>query len=406
VSIIAQKAGVSANIPVSALDYTHTLLTVDMNNEAGRLDARKKLGAAGFDVCFASSGDTGVLMPWLLKGSEVPYVLYGPADPRISVYGRWQPYEHYGALWSAATFTLELKEFLQFYPDALKARAHVFGNSAPPPADIDFAAREKKETRTIMSAGRFREEDKQFSALLRAFALLYREFPRWRLKIVGDGPHWDFYRVIAEQLSIRQVVEFTGSTADMKSQYESADIFCLPTFRREGLPMVFLEASAYALPLVGYESLAAASALITPETGVLAKSGEDNTPEALAEALRSLMLLPPRELVQTGINCRDHIQRHYGGNIILDQWEKLFTQISERRTPMIDKIGPEWEGLTPDSEVWTEAVLTAAAAEITARENPFETPEYTGEDAENLRLKCELARVKQDYAALEKNTPR
>ena len=73
---------------------------------------------------------------------------------------------------------------------------------------------------------------------------------------------------------------------------------------------------------------------------------------------------------------------------------------NEQGTPL----GREWEGLEPDSHIWTEGLLTAAAAEIAGRDEPTATLERPGaaENAEIVRLRCELARLKQDYGKLDR----
>ena len=67
-------------------------------------------------------------------------------------------------------------------------------------------------------------------------------------------------------------------------------------------------------------------------------------------------------------------------------------------------ISSEWEGLEPDSPVWTEELLESVACEIATREDPAKAPESSesGDMAEVVRLRSELARLRQDYGALEK----
>ncbi|MCL1828471.1 MAG: glycosyltransferase [Oscillospiraceae bacterium] len=409
----------SSKIPVSALAYPHKLIALDLSGPAGRGEAKEKIKASGLDICAASVGTTLVMyMPLLFSGSGIPYILGEPADPRVYTFERWQPYEHYGTLFSADAFTTLLPQYLPYYPEALRERAAVIGNPAPEPADIDLSARRAKTTRTIISAGRFNEEDKRFSFLLRAFAMLSGEFPDWRLKLAGDGPYREFYDIMAEQLGIKKLTDFTGALDDVGPHYESADIFCLPSFEAEGFPMVFPEAAAYALPLVGYSSCAASRALIGPGMGALA-AGDDgkNTPEALAGALRELMELSPEEREAAGQNARETFRANYGGSVIFDMWERLFVKTLEETrvsgktaserifSNMTDKdISRNWSGLGPDDPVWTKELLTAAAAEILKREDPLKAPEESGADlkTENVRLRSEIARLRLDCGALEK----
>jgi len=448
VTIIARDGKASEKTPVSKRDYPHDLITLDLRNH-GLREAREKIASSGLDICVTSIGSTQVLyMPWLFYGSGIPFILGEPADPRVFTFERWQPYEHYGALFSADAIQVLLEQYIPFYPDTLKPRITVIGNPAPPPAIVDLAARRAKETQTLIAVGRLNEEDKRFSYLLRAFAILREEFPAWRLKLVGDGAYWEYYHIMAEQLGIRKLVDFTGAVADPETHYNTADIFCLPSLRAEGLPMVLLEASAHALPLVGFSSCVASSALIVSDMGALIHiEPETDVIVALAEALRPLMAMQPDKRECIGIRARDSIGLKYGGDTVFDAWEDLITGTLEKtrssgKTAMEVNsymsgantgIGPEWEGLDPDSPVWTQALMAGAAIEIAGRHDPLKPPsmegsgldptgsgahmpdadadtksqdEYIGasknSNPEIIRLRCELARMKADHDALER----
>ena len=67
-------------------------------------------------------------------------------------------------------------------------------------------------------------------------------------------------------------------------------------------------------------------------------------------------------------------------------------------------LGQVWGGLEPESDVWSEDLLAAAAAEIAERESPLIALERStaGEEAETVRLRCELARLRQDYGRLDR----
>ena len=420
VVIIAREGTASAKIPVSTFDYPHELIAVNLDSPQGRGTAREKIAASGIDVCMASINDSSLLyLPGLFLGSGIPYIFGDPHEPLVFTFSRWQPYESYGAMATADAIQTLLPNYIPLYPKALQPRVTEIGIPSPLPAEIDFTARRESGKRVIVSVGRFVERNKRFSLLLRAFALLCKDFPDWRLKLVGDGPYWDIYQEMARQLGIHSRVDFTGAVADPAPHYSDADIFCLPS-RTEGFPLVISEAASYALPLVGFRTCIALDTLIEPDIGVLAESGPDgDTPGSLAEALRGMMLLPPKEREAIGLRARDKLQEKYGGGVIFDKWEKLLREtfektgarnetalerITKKMCENRERLGPEWDGLGPDSPVWTDVVLESAAAEISARDDPmkFSGQSAAGGEAGNVRLRCELARLRQDYNGLEK----
>jgi glycosyltransferase involved in cell wall biosynthesis len=394
--LLAHESKTADGIPIGQCDYPHTLVKFTLNNPAAILSAREKIRNCGLDVCMTSMGSTDLLfMPRLFYGSRTPYIIGEAADPRVFVYERWQPYEHFSALNGAAAIQILLKEYRPYYPDTLKSRITVIGNPAPPIAEVDFIARRSKEIRHIVAVGRFNEADKRFSVLLRAFALLCKDFPEWRLKLVGDGSYWGYYHEMAKQLGIKQFVEFTGAVSDPAEHYNKADLFCLPSFKAEGLPMVYVEASAHALPLVGFESCVASNALITPDVGGIVRNGVNathGTPEQLADTLRSLMVLSPEQRKIIGKNAQSSFQKRFNEKLIFDSWEGLFMDVFEK-----------WKGFEPDNAIWTYELLNAATVEVASRPMPHNSPDISTSDerTENVRLRCELAKMKISYSELE-----
>ena len=137
--------------------------------------------------------------------------------------------------------------------------------------------------RTVLTVGRLHEQ-KGHDVLLRAFALVHREHPDWRLRLAGDGPLAGDLRTLADQLGIQAHVEWLGATRDAQACYAAADIFVLAS-RYEGTPNTLLEAMAAGLAVV--VSDAGGSELVTHGESGLVTPVEDHA--ALAEALLTLI---------------------------------------------------------------------------------------------------------------------
>jgi glycosyltransferase involved in cell wall biosynthesis len=132
---------------------------------------------------------------------------------------------------------------------------------------------------TVLSVCRFYPR-KRLDILLRAVALLRDRIPALEVRIVGNGPERDRLRHLATELSIEPFVSWVGDVSidDLASEYNRADVFCLPSVQ-EGFGIVFLEAMAAGKPIV------AAHAAAVPEVvrhGVLV---DPDNAEALANAL-------------------------------------------------------------------------------------------------------------------------
>jgi phosphatidylinositol alpha-1,6-mannosyltransferase len=95
------------------------------------------------------------------------------------------------------------------------------------------------------------------------------------LLLVGDGPYRADLVKLAERCGVSGSVVFTGpvSWAELPAYYDAGDVFAMPcrTRRRgldvEGLGIVYLEASATGLPVIGGDSGGAPDAILADQTG-------------------------------------------------------------------------------------------------------------------------------------------
>jgi len=117
------------------------------------------------------------------------------------------------------------------------------------------------------------------------------------LLLVGDGPYRDRLERLAGRLGVTGSVVFTGPVPreELPAYYDAGNVFAMPcrTRRRgldvEGLGMVYLEASATGLPVIGGDSGNAPDAIRDGETGYVVPGG---SPGAVAGRLTSLLADP------------------------------------------------------------------------------------------------------------------
>ena len=129
---------------------------------------------------------------------------------------------------------------------------------------------------------------------------LIRAWPQVRaacgavLLLVGGGPAESRLRRLVGHLGVTGSVVFTGSVPgeELPAYYDAGDVFAMPCRTRrggldvEGLGIVYLEASAAGLPVVGGDSGGAPDAILDGETGYVVPGGD-----AAAVAGRVIQLL-------------------------------------------------------------------------------------------------------------------
>ena len=128
----------------------------------------------------------------------------------------------------------------------------------------------------IISVGRLvhrKGQDKLIAALPEIKAAV----PNVHLVLVGVGPHQDYLEKLALKLNVSECVTFIGRIdyAKLPNYLCLGDVFAMPSRSRffglevEGLGIVYLEASACGLPVVGGKSGGAPDAVLIGETGLV-----------------------------------------------------------------------------------------------------------------------------------------
>jgi glycosyltransferase involved in cell wall biosynthesis len=134
----------------------------------------------------------------------------------------------------------------------------------------------------LLAVGRLSRE-KGFDLLLRAFAVVQRQFPDANLLIAGAGPEEAALKAQSHALGLDAAVCFAGYLASPWTHFSAATLFVLSS-RHEGMPNVLLEAAAGGLPIVALPASGGLVGLVRHQLGVWL------APEISAEALADSLL--------------------------------------------------------------------------------------------------------------------
>jgi phosphatidylinositol alpha-1,6-mannosyltransferase len=118
--------------------------------------------------------------------------------------------------------------------------------------------------------------------LIRALPTIRRRVPGAALLLVSGGPYRKKLARLAREHDVGSDVVFTGSVpwAELPEHYAAGDVYAMPCRTRaagldvEGLGIVYLEASATGLPVLGGDSGGAPDAVREGETGYVVPGGD------------------------------------------------------------------------------------------------------------------------------------
>lgn len=153
------------------------------------------------------------------------------------------------------TNVIYMPNFLEHYPQEIKT------------------PREK----TILAVGRLNPV-KRFDLLVSLFAEVHRNYPEWKLRIVGDGEDKAKLEALIAELDAGDYVTLTGrkDSAGVEQEMLRASIFAM-TSSSEGFPFVLLEAQSCGLPVVAFDVRIGPGFVVSENVnGFLAPEGDND----------------------------------------------------------------------------------------------------------------------------------
>ncbi|MFJ2029247.1 glycosyltransferase family 4 protein [Streptosporangium sp. NPDC087985] len=164
--------------------------------------------------------------------------------------------------------------------------------------------------------------------LLRAWPRVLRAVPEAVLLIVGGGPYRRTLERLARPLGGSVRIAGPVPSAALPAYLAAGDVFAMPCRTRlggidvEGLGIVYLEASASALPVVAGSSGGAPDAVLRGETGLVV---DGTSPDEVAGALTGLLRDPERARVM-GERGREWVTREWGWDLVAARFADLLAQ--------------------------------------------------------------------------------
>ena len=177
------------------------------------------------------------------------------------------------------------------------------------------------DEKVVVAAGRLGRQ-KGFDRLLRSWARVVGDHPGWRLKIFGSGVDMKPLRRQIRRLGIEDSAEMMGFTSSLHEEMSRASLYVMSS-RKEGFPMVLLEAMAVGLPVVSFDCPTGPRDII--REGVDGHVVPEGDVDALAAAMGGLMGDPERRKAYGRAAVEG--ARRYDIAAITRRWEELFEEI-------------------------------------------------------------------------------
>lgn len=178
-----------------------------------------------------------------------------------------------------------------------------------------------KSDKILLSCGRVGKE-KNFVFLVKSFSLIYKNYPKAHLVIVG--PDWGEtkkLKTLSKLLKINSNVHFLGAVkpSDMPKVYADASIFIFAS-KSEVHPMVAIEAAASSLPLVVLKDDAYSGIVVDGKNGFVTHNEKSFATSVLK------LLNNQRIRLQFGKNSKIIVEKNFRAEDLTNKLVKFYAR--------------------------------------------------------------------------------
>lgn len=122
------------------------------------------------------------------------------------------------------------------------------------------------------------------------------------------------------------IIRYLGVSDNIEEEFTNADCVVLPSYYREGVPRVLLEAAAARRPLITTDWIGCREVVDDGCNGFLCIP--KNT-DSLTQSMQKMLELSEDQLIDMGEKGRSKVTRTFGENIIIDIYKKLLDDLHQ-----------------------------------------------------------------------------
>ncbi|MCG1040393.1 MULTISPECIES: glycosyltransferase family 4 protein [Burkholderiaceae] len=175
--------------------------------------------------------------------------------------------------------------------------------------------------------------DKGVGEYVEAARLVREVYPQAVFQLLGATDVANPSAISAKQMrtwAAEGVVEYLGTTQDVRDIIARADCLVLPSYR-EGVPRTLLEGAAMAKPLVATKVIGCREVVVDGETGLLCAPRDAAD---LARKLQHIIEMGPDARATMGARGRRMVEQRYDERIVIERYLEAMQRIGLRITDM------------------------------------------------------------------------
>ncbi|MFM4937373.1 glycosyltransferase family 4 protein [Aeromonas veronii] len=162
--------------------------------------------------------------------------------------------------------------------------------------------------------------DKGVGEFVEAARIIRQRYPQAVFQLLGACGVANPSVIEREQLAkweAEGVIEYLGTTSDVRPVIAQADCVVLPSFYREGIPRTLMEAAAMAKPLITTDNVGCRDVVIPGQTGLLCPVKDGH---ALADCCEQLITMTVEQRSLMGSAGREFMRQKFEEKLVIEQY--------------------------------------------------------------------------------------
>ncbi len=188
----------------------------------------------------------------------------------------------------------------------------------------------------FLFAGRF-IKSKGIMEYVQASAILKKQYPDVSFYMVGavsENPSSVTMKQIEKWINAG-IIKYYALTDDMSAFLNDIDVLVFPSYYREGIPKILLEACAKELPIITTNNVGCNQVIQHDHNGLVVK--EKNIDDLVA-AMEKMIEIGPMNRKQMGTNGRKLMEEKFDDKIVVEKYLNLL-QPEYKKTELKKKVG-------------------------------------------------------------------
>ena len=169
--------------------------------------------------------------------------------------------------------------------------------------------------------------DKGLGELVAAIKIVKQKYPATQLKVIGN-----YFLANPSGVSEKQIkqweeegfFEYLGMVDNVFEVMTSVDCMVLPSYYKEGLPRVLMEACSMGKPIITVDNVGCREVIEDGVNGFMAKPRDV---DSLASAMISFIQLPFDKKVEMGLQGRRKMEREFDQTIVVNKYLEVAKQL-------------------------------------------------------------------------------